>query len=115
MRLLLGAAGWKMVAVVLKQARKACQSRLSNAVTNADKASSTEADFACAELCSCATTACRVAIANTQITMCFFQPMRAPRNTYEVYPQVSPDKRGYRTSAFGPKIHLSGNATNQEL
>jgi hypothetical protein len=44
-----------MVAMLLKQVRKACQSRLSKAVTNADKASSTETVFGFADLCSCAT------------------------------------------------------------
>jgi hypothetical protein len=48
---------------------------LSRAVTNADKASSTEAVFGFANLCSCATVACEVAIAKIPTTMCFFQSM----------------------------------------
>src|ERR1700722_4956026 len=75
MSFVFGAAGWKIVAVVLKQVRKACQSRLSKAVTNADKASSTEAVFGSADLCCRATIACEVAIANNPTTMYFFQCM----------------------------------------
>jgi hypothetical protein len=50
MRLMFGAAGWKMVAVGLKQLRNACQSRLSKAVRNTNNASSIEGapGFSCA-------------------------------------------------------------------
>jgi hypothetical protein len=66
MRLMFGAAGWKIVAVPLKQARKVCQSRLLKAVKNVDRASSIEVVFGFANGFSCATADPTIAAAKTK-------------------------------------------------
>jgi hypothetical protein len=107
MRLMLGAAGWKMVAVRLKQFRNAGQSRLSKAVRNADNASSIEAlpGF------SCATADSKMAVvdASKPKTKNFFRSMFGPSHrTLKVYSE-------FRTWKDKRNPHLSGYATTQAL
>jgi hypothetical protein len=88
-RLMLGGAGWKIVAVLLKLARKAGQSRLSKAVKNADKASSTEAAFEFNTDFSCviADSVPAVINANRPTTKYFFLSIPgAPANQREYIP-----------------------------